>query len=710
MTSKLARTGTLFALALCVATITILAAPPFAGASSAAPSRKTVSAVGISPAAPEPSEFRSLPVCQTPGAGHAGCLARSLAPRTDPAQRRMRPQGLARGTAVSAATSAFVCAQDYPACLTPTALQDAYFPGESPLAPTSEPQTIALVDAYDDPDIEADLGVYDSEFGLPACTEANSCFAKLNQRGESGHPPVAKTEAEKEEAEGWALEISTDVEAAHAVCQNCRVVLVEANSSAYADLLTAESTAAEAVHADEISNSWGGSEAELTASEIAVFEHPGVAITASAGDDGYLNWDEWETEPLQFDEPDFPASSSNVIAVGGTRLTLSGGSWQSERVWNDDQGGSREGAAGGGCSLRFSAPSWQRTVSDWPAVGCEDRRAVADVAADADPVSGVAVYDSVPYPYEESGRKKTAVLKWIPIGGTSLASPIVAAMFALAGGAHGVANPASTLYSHLGTNLLHDVVSGGNGECDATYTTCVGSMRPLSPFDCGEGVLICNAAPGYDGPTGVGTPAGVGAFTLTGESPDTGNPGGKGSGEGSKNTGGEGGKPVEEATGVEEKAAETEGSRTETSGASNQAPTPPNSGSPASPLATPSTPDVTVATHTLGSRLWSRVSQLTLTPHALAAIRRGPLPRSQIGFTFTLSAASAVRVVLSRETHAHGHVRWTVVPAEKFTLDNVRRGHNSAHLRSAEELAPGTYRITLAPAHGASRSRAFVVE
>ena len=516
MTSKIARTTRSLGLAtrrglglatqraaivVLSATLLTLAAPNGIALGLSAP------AAAGSAAPPAASEYRTLPVCHAPSPGHASCLALALAPRTAAARLRMHQLARVHSAAIGTA-SPTACTQVFPACLTPQNLNDAYFPGEKPEAPGSEPQTIALVDAYNDPNIEDDLKVYDEAFGLPACTEANGCFKKVNQKGEVGRPPTTKGEAEKEEAEGWALEISTDVEAAHAVCQNCHIELVEANDSAYANLVTAEETAVQIAGVGEISNSWGGPEAELTNPEIAAFNHPGIVITASAGDDGYLNWDLWKTEPLNFDEPDFPASSPDVVAVGGTRLTLSSsGTWGGESVWNDDHEGSGEGASGGGCSLRFGAQAWQRDTPDWPAVGCEDRRAVADVSADADPDSGVAVYDSVPYPYEEAGKAKVEAPRWLPIGGTSLASPIIAAMFALAGGAHGVAYPAQTLYSHLSSAALHDVApqagisAGGNGECDDEYSSCSGSMKPLSPFDCGEGALICNAAVGYDGPT-----------------------------------------------------------------------------------------------------------------------------------------------------------------------------------------------------------------
>ena len=199
-----------------------------------------------------------------------------------------------------------------------------------------------------------------------------------------------------------------------------------------------------------------------------------------------------------FQGADYPAASPRVISVGGTRLSLdASGAWQSESTWNS------EGAGGSGCSGSLQAPEWQRQVDDWAQVGCGERRANADIAADADPSTGVNVYDSTPYPYEEAGEKLSTVLHWAPIGGTSVASPIIASMVALAGGAHGVPYLAQTLYSHSGSSLLHDVTEGGNGECDNNYSACGGSLN--SPLDCGLGAWVCNATTGYDGPTGVGT-------------------------------------------------------------------------------------------------------------------------------------------------------------------------------------------------------------
>ena len=187
-----------------------------------------------------------------------------------------------------------------------------------------------------------------------------------------------------EEAEGWAVEISTDIETANAICQkHCHIVLVEATTDSIADLEAAEETAVRIGHEaektppctnneacdTEVSNSWGGSEPPL---DSPAFDHPGTVITASAGDDGYLNWtmaaEAKAAEEGYYSGADYPASSPHVVAVGGTRLSVSAtGAWKEETVWNDDPRGGEEnyGAGGGGCSTQFSAPEWQREVPDW---------------------------------------------------------------------------------------------------------------------------------------------------------------------------------------------------------------------------------------------------------------------------------------------------------------------------------------------------------
>jgi hypothetical protein len=362
-----------------------------------------------------------------------------------------------------------------PTYLTPQSLHTAYsLPTETQFSPT---QTIAVIDAFDDPTAEADLGVYDETFGLPACTSANGCFRKLNEQGQASPLPAENGE--------WSSEISIDVQMAHAICQDCHVLLVEANSEEFSDLGAAVNAAVKA-GATEISNSYGGPEEPVLASifselNTSFYDHPGVVITASSGDCGYLN----EACLNQLATADFPADSPDVVAVGGTSLVDRKEGWNSS-VW--EEGGS-------GCSQIFAAPSWQSAVADFSDTGCGGERSVADVAAVGNPNTGVEIYDSTPEASGEPGG-------WGVWGGTSVASPIIAAEFALAGGSHGVAFPAATLYSHLGDGEdLYDVASGSNGVCGAS--------------------ISCQAAVGYDGPTGVGSPIGLGAFSTAGSPVNT---------------------------------------------------------------------------------------------------------------------------------------------------------------------------------------------
>ncbi len=323
----------------------------------------SATAAAASTVSPLPaSDYTVRHVCAAPAPGYAGCLALELVPQTAAARAHTHPLGMTRSAPIVAAEAA-----ESVFGLRPQDLHSAYFPGEVPDAPASEPQTIALVDAYDDPNAEADLKVYDKEFALgelPKCTtgEASNCFEKVNQNGKAAPLPSA----EGEEAEGWALESATDIEVAHAVCQNCRIMLVEANSAEYTDLEAAENTAV-TLGATEVSNSWGGGEPPF---DSGAFQHSGTVITAAAGDNGYLNWTEAEeAKSGYFAGADYPASSPHVVAVGGTKLTLSGGARQSETVWNDAE--EANGAAGGGCSERFTAQPWQREVPDWASVGCD---------------------------------------------------------------------------------------------------------------------------------------------------------------------------------------------------------------------------------------------------------------------------------------------------------------------------------------------------
>ncbi len=422
-------------------------------------------AAAARPASPG-AHARVARACRAPRPRHAACMSLRLIPGSlsaaDLHSNAIRfATDLAHG-----AIPAVTYTSPWPGYLTPQSLHAAYsLPAETPFAAA---QTIAVVDAFNDPTAEADLAVYDTQFGLPACTTANGCFKKVNEEGKAS--PLPPTEG------GWATEISLDVQMAHAICQGCHVLLVEARSEEFNDLGRAVDAAA-AAGATEISNSYGGGEESgLIAEDGAYYEHPGTVLTASTGDCGYLN-DSCFGYPST---ANFPAVSPDVVAVGGTSLTDTKGVWASS-AW-------REG--GSGCSTLLAAAPWQAAVANFAATGCGANRSVADVAAIGDPDTGVDVYDSTP---ESSG----APTGWGVWGGTSVASPIVAAEYALAGGAHGVSQPASDLYAHFGeSGALYDVAAGINGSCGGT-TECI-------------------AVEGFDGPTGVGSPIGLGAFGAPG--------------------------------------------------------------------------------------------------------------------------------------------------------------------------------------------------
>ncbi len=303
------------------------------------------------------------------------------------------------------------------------------------------PQTIGIVVAYNSPTIENDLNVYSQQFGLPACTTANGCFTKVNQNGIQGSYPATDT--------GWALEMALDVEVAHAICPNCKIVLVEANSSSLNNLFTAVDTAVN-MGATVISNSYGGGEFYNETFYDSHFNHPGVAFTVSSGDSGY--------------GVEYPAASRFVTAVGGTTLKLNpDNTRQSETAWS---------GAGSGCSAYEPKPSFQSDTK------CS-KRTVADVSADADPNTGAAIY---------TATNSTGQASWFQVGGTSLSAPLIAGVYALSGN---VRSTSYASYPYFHPSLLNDVTSGSNGSC---------------------GNYLCQAGSGYDGPTGLGTPNGTGGF------------------------------------------------------------------------------------------------------------------------------------------------------------------------------------------------------
>jgi hypothetical protein len=329
-------------------------------------------------------------------------------------------------------------------------------------------ETVALVDAYSDPNAASDLATYRQHFHLPACTEASGCLRILNQEGATSPLPPPNA--------GWAPEESLDMDMVSAICPNCHIVLVEAQNQSLHDLSTAENVAV-AAGARFISNSWGYPEFPGQQQYNQDFNHPGDVITVSAGDSGY--------NPLFGGGASYPAATPYVVSVGGTTLvrTKSGKRHWAESVW---------GGTGSACSALEAKPSWQRAPVDIkPATGCLNRTS-NDIAAVADPDTGVAVYDSF-------AVDETCGQAWCEFGGTSVSSPLIAAVYALAGNPAPNTYPASYLYAH--TKDFFDVTTGGNGICEA------------------DRQYLCQGKKGYDAPTGWGTPDGISGFSSTGTDP-----------------------------------------------------------------------------------------------------------------------------------------------------------------------------------------------
>jgi subtilase family serine protease len=274
------------------------------------------------------------------------------------------------------------------------------------------------VDAYDDPAAESDLAAYRAAYGLPECTSSNGCFQKVNQEGATGSYPAADL--------NWDAEISLDLDMVSAACPTCKIALVEANSNSLDDLGAGVDTAA-ALGATAISNSYYAAEYSGETAEDAHYNHPGIAITVSAGD-----------APQAF----YPATSPDVTSVGGTSLAGNIGSW-SESAWT---------YTGQGCSLYESKPDWQGNNA------CKGKRSAVDVAAVADPQTGVSIYDST------AGG-------WLVAGGTSIGAPLLAAAYALSG------NPQGPAYAYEHKTAFNDI-----------------------------------APAGYDSATGLGSPSGVGGL------------------------------------------------------------------------------------------------------------------------------------------------------------------------------------------------------
>jgi subtilase family serine protease len=340
------------------------------------------------------------------------------------------------------------------AALSAGQLRSAY--GLSKAAQASNKGTVAIVDAYSDWHAAADLAKYRSYYGLGACTTSSKCLRVVNQKGTTAWYPKGNS--------GWAEEESLDLDMVSAICPKCKIILVESNATTIGSLTAAEDTAVR-LGAKFISNSWGGPEFNTQASYDSHFERPGVAITVASGDDGY--------------GVQYPASSPDVTAVGGTTLWMKGRTRTEEKVWNL---GAFDGT-GSGCSAVEPQRTWQASDNS----DCTSNRIDNDVAADADPRTGPAVYDS--YPEPGVGLPKG----WQQLGGTSASSPIIAAVYALANpGGKPATGSFPTEFPYQASSGLRDITIGSDGSCGGSY--------------------LCTAETGYDGPTGLGVPSGVNAF------------------------------------------------------------------------------------------------------------------------------------------------------------------------------------------------------
>lgn len=372
-------------------------------------------------------------VCPKAAVGRMHCLAKIV---TDPS-----------GTPLS-----FDPAKQTLPGMTPEQLRAAY--GVSGVA--AGLPIIGIVDAYGDPTALSDLKTYSKQNKLPVLPKCDGdvksssvpCLQIVNQKG--GNKLPATVDA------GWLAEQSLDLAAVHALCENCSILLVEANTNGNGDMLPAENTAA-SLGANVISNSWGNSEFSVESGLDSYFTHPGIAITAAGGDNGYSAGLLW------------PAASPNVVSVGGTTLLMKKNNYKQEIAWSE---------TGSGCSQYEARPSWQPALS-----GCPNNRTDNDISVDADPNTGISIY---------AGYQCTSDC-WFELGGTSLSAPIVAALYAQAENVPANdSEAADLLYQNATSADLHDITKGSNGTCAFTY--------------------LCNALKGYDAPTGLGTPAGLGDF------------------------------------------------------------------------------------------------------------------------------------------------------------------------------------------------------
>jgi subtilase family serine protease len=338
--------------------------------------------------------------------------------------------------------------------LSPTQVRHAY--GFDKIANQGAGQTIGIVDAYDDANAESDLGVFDTQYGLPACTSSNGCFRKVYS---NGRKPVANA--------NWAVEIALDVEWAHAIAPRATILLVEAPSNSLSDLIAGVDTAVRN-GASTVSMSWTVGEFSGETALDNHFASNGVTFLASAGDSGT--------------GVAYPAASPDVVGVGGTSLTVdASGNYLGEKAWS---------GSGGGLSVYEREPSFQAQLL----IPNDSRgyRGAPDVSYNGNPGTGFAIYDSIGI----SGYSG-----WFQVGGTSAGTPQWAALIAIANSSRAAVRKANlssmdtTLYSFAKTASatdFHAVTQGTNGTCGT----------------------ICTASVGYDYVTGLGTPQAAALITA----------------------------------------------------------------------------------------------------------------------------------------------------------------------------------------------------
>jgi subtilase family serine protease len=384
--------------------------------------------------------------CGVAPAGHVRCDAQILVSgvKSKPVHPKIHP--ITTGThshAVSHVATTTVLGE--PQSGTPLYLQQAY--DLTALSAQGANQTVAVVDAYNDSTAATDLATFRADSGLPACATSTGCLRVLNQLGAAA-PPTASSSS-------WSVEESLDVDAVSALCPNCKIVLVEANSSGNMDMQTAIQAAVGA-GANFISNSWSMQSARSPFSSN--FSYPGVSVLAAAGDDGTAT----------SGQSAYPAALPDVTAVGGTTLNATAASPRgfAETAWDD---------TGSGCDTYEAAPSWQ------PQTGCAGR-AYNDISADGDPGTGLDVYDS-----QDGG--------WLQVGGSSLAAPLAAAYEAVT-----ALNGTTPQWAYSDETLLNGVLSGSNGACSLALI-CNAGNGWNGPGGAGSiSGDIVPGAPGIGGP------------------------------------------------------------------------------------------------------------------------------------------------------------------------------------------------------------------